>query len=51
MVRTSLSASLGVGPRLQMRCSFSQSSVRQKTAVIKVLRSTSGGLLYIIDRF
>src|ERR671921_252232 len=37
-------AILAIGLNPSRACSFSQSSVRQKTAVIKVLRCTSGGL-------
>jgi hypothetical protein len=37
MVRTSASESLGAGPRLLMRCPLSRSSMRQKTATMKVL--------------
>jgi hypothetical protein len=37
MVRTSSSESLGAGPRLLMHRSLSRSSMRQKTATIKVL--------------
>ena len=48
MVKTSESQSSGVGPHWRGGfCPWTQSSVRQKTATMKVLRSrTSGDLLY-----
>src|ERR671912_2697925 len=39
MVRTSASESFGAGPRWRMRRPLSRSSMRQKTATMKVLRS------------
>jgi hypothetical protein len=45
MVMTSASESLGEGPRWRMRSPLSRSSTRQKTATMKVLRSTRRGLL------
>jgi hypothetical protein len=39
MVRTSASESFGAGPRWRMRRPLSRSSIRQKTATMKVLRS------------
>ncbi len=45
MVRTSASESLGEGPRWRTRRPLSRSSMRQKTEMMKVLRSTREDLL------
>src|SRR5215218_9879134 len=47
MVMTSASESSGEGPRWRSFLPLSQSSVRQKTAMMKVLRSTVGDLLCV----
>src|SRR5919202_5177684 len=52
MVKTSESLSSGVGPRWRKdreKRASSQSSMRQKTATMKVLRSTSRDLLYVLS--